>query len=100
MLDEVDEDDPESKRRHYTNLHSMVNAIIREAKRGNVHAFREITDRVEGKVAQAVEVSGPNQGPVQSITSEMTPAQAARAYQETLASDLPADEEPTTTEET
>lgn len=36
-------------------LDRMISAIIAKAQEGDVPAFREIMDRVEGKVAQAIE---------------------------------------------
>lgn len=41
---------------------AMVLAVIRQAKRGNVKAFKEITDRIEGKVTEHIEVSTPPEG--------------------------------------
>ena len=35
-----------------------AHALVRKAKAGSVEAFREIADRIEGKVQQTVEVSG------------------------------------------
>jgi hypothetical protein len=45
-----------------------------------VAAAREIFDRHLGRPRQAVEVTGANKGPVQTITSSMTQAEAAHAY--------------------
>jgi len=36
-------------------LLDIVNAIIKEASKGNVQAFKELTDRSEGKVADKIE---------------------------------------------
>jgi hypothetical protein len=47
-------------------------------------AMGEIFDRVEGKPTQAIELTGADKGPVEQITREMTPAEAAAAYRRTL----------------
>ena len=52
-----------------------------------VHAIKEIIDRTEGRAIQAIELSGPDKGPVEMITREMTPAEAARVYQRMLRED-------------
>ena len=36
-------------------LKELVEAIIKEAKKGNVQAFKELSDRTEGKVADKIE---------------------------------------------
>jgi hypothetical protein len=36
----------------------IAHGLVQKAKAGSVEAFREITDRLEGKVQQTVEVSG------------------------------------------
>lgn len=43
---------------------ATVKAMIREAKRGNVAAFKELMDRKYGKVKDQVELSGPGGGPI------------------------------------
>jgi len=39
--------------------------MLREAIKGKVQAASEVTDRLEGKARQAIEVSGPDGSPVQ-----------------------------------
>lgn len=39
-------------------------AAFRQVIKGNVQALKEVIDRVEGKAAQRIEVSGPDAGPV------------------------------------
>lgn len=46
--------------------HVVINALRQKAKRQDVPAAKELGDRVDGKPAQAVEVSGPDGGPVQT----------------------------------
>lgn len=36
-------------------LKEVVESILKEVKRGNVQAFKELTDRTEGKVADKIE---------------------------------------------
>lgn len=37
-------------------LRELVEAIIKEAKKGNIQAFKEISDRTEGKVTEVIEL--------------------------------------------
>jgi hypothetical protein len=41
-------------------------SLLREAVKGKVNAAAELADRTEGRVAQAVEHSGPDGGPIQA----------------------------------
>ena len=41
---------------------AMVEAILKKAKKGDINAWREVADRVEGKPAQAV--TGEDGGPI------------------------------------
>ena len=52
-----------------TALDAIACALIREAKSGNVQAIKEIAERSDGKVAQAVQVSGAEGGPIQTSVS-------------------------------
>lgn len=45
----------------------VVQALLRQAKKGNVNAVREVYDRVEGKAPQPLEHSGPGGSPLQLI---------------------------------
>jgi len=66
LLSEIDPKD--KKKRTYARR--LVVAIAEEViKKGNVSAFAEIADRVEGKVAQRQEHSGPDGGPMQFETA-------------------------------
>jgi hypothetical protein len=51
---------------------------------GDMRAIEFISDRVEGKVSQGVEISGPDRGPIEHITREMTPAEAMRLFNDAL----------------
>ena len=42
-------------------------SLVREAVKGKVNAAAEVADRVEGKITQPI--SGPDEGPLQIITS-------------------------------
>jgi hypothetical protein len=48
-----------------TNADLVALAMLREAIKGKVQAASEVTDRLEGKARQAIEVSGPDGSPVQ-----------------------------------
>lgn len=56
--------DPRSKT---IALHRIAAAMVREAESGNVQAFKEIIDRIDGKVAQAVQVTGAAGGPIETV---------------------------------
>ena len=47
-----------------TNRWLVAEALVEAALAGNVMAAREIFDRIEGKVVQPQEISGPDGGPV------------------------------------
>jgi len=42
-------------------------SLVREAVKGKVNAAAEVADRVEGRITQPI--SGPDEGPIQIITS-------------------------------
>lgn len=58
----------------------IAQKIIEMACAGDLKAIEFLTERVEGKVAQAVELSGGKGGPIQSININMTPEEAIQAY--------------------
>lgn len=60
----------------------IADKIIEMALAGNMQAIEFVADRVEGKVRQAVELSGHEGRPIQfqSITSDMTAEEAIAAY--------------------
>lgn len=79
MLNEVDRKTGDS------NLRVMVRNVVTLAKAGDMQAVEFVTNRVEGKVPQAVEVSGRDGAPIETITATMTLAEAARLYAMTVA---------------
>ena len=50
-----------------------------------VAASKEILDRAYGKSQQAIELSGKDGSPIQTVTQTMTPQEAAAAYANTIA---------------
>ena len=50
-------------------LLEIADALVAKAMSGDVPAIKEIADRIDGKVPQGVNHSGPNGGPVQVILS-------------------------------
>lgn len=66
-----------------TRLRHMLRAIVDEAIQGKIPAIAEITDRVEGKAVQAVQMSGPGGGPMQ--IEAMTREQREKRLAELLA---------------
>lgn len=47
------------KEERFTVLQEMDLAIVNKARKGDVRAYQEILDRFEGKIKQAMELSGP-----------------------------------------
>lgn len=67
-----------------TKIARACELIVTAAAEGDLEAFRFVTERVEGRVPQAIEVSGRDGRPIESITVTMTPAEAARLYAQAL----------------
>lgn len=59
----------EDPRKKTIALHRIAAAMVREAEGGNVQAFKEIAERIDGKIPQPQEVSGPGGSDI-SITIE------------------------------
>lgn len=51
------------------HLRAIADALVMKAASGDVPAIKEIGDRLDGKAEQAVELSGPEGGPVETHTS-------------------------------
>lgn len=47
-------------------LRSLAEKLIERAHNGDVTALKEIGDRVDGKVLQSIEHSGPDGGPIET----------------------------------
>lgn len=47
-----------------TQLQRVADALVRKAVQGNIHAIKEIADRVDGKVASKMEVEDSNGNPI------------------------------------
>ena len=63
-------------------LYLLADALINKALAGDVSAMREIGDRLDGKPAQAVELGGPDGGPIEVI--DLSPMKAALLILATL----------------
>ncbi len=48
-------------------LRAIADALVSKAEEGDVPAIREIGDRLDGKVAQSVEMTGADGGPVETV---------------------------------
>ncbi len=71
---EVDPDDPAKRLRGEV----LFDALYREAKKGNVQAIKEITDRVEGKARQTLSITDDRREQLeQQIENFMADAEAA-----------------------
>jgi hypothetical protein len=49
-------------------LRSLAEKLIARAEEGDVTALKEIGDRMDGKPTQQTEISGPDGGPVETIS--------------------------------
>jgi len=54
----------EDKPNYRRGLDRVARQVVKQASDGNKEAWQEIANRVEGKPSQAVEVSGPEGGPI------------------------------------
>lgn len=45
---------------------NIVQALLRQAAKGNVNAIKEVWDRIEGKTIQPVQLSGDKENPIQT----------------------------------
>jgi len=45
-------------------LERFISAVIKKAKKGDVKAFQAVSDRIEGKPAQALNLGGADGGPI------------------------------------
>jgi len=45
-------------------LEKFIGAVIKKAKKGDVKAFQAVSDRLEGKPAQALNLGGADGGPI------------------------------------
>lgn len=61
----------ESKGQKLSRIEGAVRGMYQAATKGNVQAFTALVERVEGKVAQGVEVGAPGGGPVEVILREI-----------------------------
>ena len=57
-----------------TKLRAVADALVKKAMEGDVAAIREIGDRLDGKVPQALEHTGDEGGPI-SLTFSWLPPQ-------------------------
>ncbi len=54
-------------------LRAIADALVSKAEEGDVPAIREIGDRLDGKVAQSVEMTGADGGPLQVTEVRLVP---------------------------
>lgn len=72
------EDDPVTGKK---NLRAVAEKLVSEAKDGNVQAMKEIFDRLEGKPAQSMELSGNPDAPLQVVSAKpLDPEAWAKQY--------------------
>jgi hypothetical protein len=53
-------DEASTKREGLTRLQAACKALMEKAEEGDIQAFREVADRVDGKPKQQTEISGPD----------------------------------------
>jgi hypothetical protein len=64
---------------------AIARVVVEMAASGNLEAIKFVTDRVEGRAIQAVELSGPDGMPLEPITGVTNAVDASRIYMQTLA---------------
>lgn len=47
-----------------SELEKFISAVLKKAKKGDVKAFQAVSDRIEGKPAQALNLGGADGGPI------------------------------------
>lgn len=57
-------------------LERIAEKLLATAENGDIAAIKEVADRLDGKVAQALEHTGADGGPIQ--TEELSPVDAGR----------------------
>ena len=62
IRENVDGEDFEAK------VATLARAVVLKALEGDQQAYKEIGDRLDGRPAQALEHSGPDGGPVETVT--------------------------------
>lgn len=50
------------------SLQELAGKLVKAADEGDLQALKEIGDRLDGKPTQQTEVSGPDGGPVETVT--------------------------------
>lgn len=61
-------DEASSKHEGMTRLEAACKAQLEKAEDGDTQAFKEIADRLDGKPKQQIEASGPDGGPMETVT--------------------------------
>ena len=62
-------DDSEDKPNYRRGLDRVAKQVVKQAADGNKEAWQEIANRIEGKPAQAHELSGPDGSPISVAAS-------------------------------
>jgi hypothetical protein len=63
----------------------IADKVVSMAEAGDMQAINFVADRTEGKVTQAMEISGPERSPIRTINANTTLQEAAKIYSEALA---------------
>lgn len=83
ILNELDMEVDDSGR---TKAHRIAAKVVEMAENGNLEAIKFVTERVEGRITQAVEISGRGGGPI-GITAETAAVDAVAAYAQLVSSE-------------
>lgn len=72
-----------------SNEEVIYEAMAKAILKGNAYVFKELAERAYGKVAQAVEMSGPNGGPLQfsNLSREQMNARISELLKKMVTSD-------------
>jgi hypothetical protein len=74
LIVKLHEIDPKTERRRF------MKSIVKQFERGDLAVIKFVTERFEGVLPIDLTISGPNGGPVKTITATMSAEEAAAVY--------------------
>jgi hypothetical protein len=81
LIVKLHEIDPKTERRRFMK---GIENLVKQFERGDLAVIKFVTERFEGVLPIDLTISGPNGGPVKTITGTMSAEEAAAAYAATI----------------
>jgi hypothetical protein len=81
LIVKLHEIDPKTERRRFMK---GIENLVKQFERGDLTVIKFVTERFEGVLPIDLTISGPNGGPVKTITATMSAEEAAAVYAATL----------------